>query len=503
MKLSSPFYAILAVYIPFSALLTLLPLCGLLLSPFFSLSLGPLLGSAAVCALAASVFHAFMYNVRTGFTAANIRGVVLILALSYALVSVFDFTRPWGTARFLPEFANVLSPLTALYMWISVIFLKGVLKGREVFEAYTRQYRGAELQRVLLEDADFMSAADARFGKTIRIYTFQLFLAGALTVAAAVLGRPLPLPLFIALLILFINAAFIFALFGLFRQEHYYAGEGIALAAPDRSGRIMAMLIFSFITALGAALFASEKSILPFSWITGFLSWLLALLARLSRPPQEEAPTFPEMPGFSGRPNGLEPFLEMMEPAEPWPFWDWLKYGALALAALAFLWFMVKPLFSRDRFSRDGLSFAGRLHRLIIAWVKTLRSGAALFWTSLFGGSRTVKIGGPQAGELRRLSAELLSSYSPAKKREMRRSVTLFARLILWGSAACQVSWKDSRAPGEYCALLAARVSAGAELPGAIIRCGELFERALYSEQVLTRDERREFSNLVDGITGG
>jgi hypothetical protein len=502
MKLSSPFYAILAVYIPFSALLTLLPLCGLLLSPFLSLPLGALFGSAAACALAASVFHAFMYNVRTGYTAANVRGIVIILALTYALVSVCDFTRPWGTARFLPGLANVLSPLIALYMWFSVIFLKGVLKGREVFESYTHQYRGAELQRILLEDADFMSAADGRFGKTVRIYTFQLFLAGALTATAAILGRPLPLPLFIALLILFINAAFIFALFGLFRQEHYYAGEGIALAAPDRSRRIIAMLIFSCITALGAILFASDKSILPFSWITGLLSRLLALLARLSRPPREEAPAVPELPNFPRQPAGSNPFLEMMEPAEPWPFWDWLKYGALVLAALAFLWFMVKPLFSRDRFNQDGLSFGERLRRLVIAWIKTLRSGAALFWTSLFGGPGAVKIGAPNAAALRSLSAELLSAYSPAKKRELRRSVTLFARLILWGSAAYQVSWKDSRAPGEYCAILASR-AAGAELPGAIIRCGELFERALYSKQVLTGDERREFSNLVEGITGG
>jgi hypothetical protein len=540
MKLSSPFYAILAVYIPFSVLLTLLPLVNLLLPPSFALPLGAILGSAAVCALGASVFHAFMYHVRTGYTAANVRGIVIVLALAYGLVSLCDVSRPWGT-RFFPAPANVLSPLVALYVWLSVIFLKGVLSGREVFETYTHQYRGPELQRMLLEDADFMSTADARFGKTIRIYAFQLFLAGALTAVAAILGRPLPPPLFIALLLLFINAAFIFALFGLFRQEHYYAGEGIALAAPDRSKRIIAMSVFPLITALGALVFAAEKSILPFSWITGFLSWLFALLARLARPSHEEAPVMPELPNFMERPNNPNPFLEMMEPVEPWPFWDWLKYGAIVLAILAFLWFMVKPLFSRDRLGREGLSFGERLRRLILSWFRALRSGAALFWTSLLGGSRQVKIGTPNAAELRRLSAELLSAYSPGKRREMRRSVTLFARLILWGSTVYQAPWKPSCAPGEYCALLAARIvaSAGeppprtgagpvpepppgpaaetqpqrgpapgasrgpADLSGAVIRCGELFERALYSERVLSGEERREFTGLVEGISGG
>ncbi|MDR2101573.1 MAG: hypothetical protein LBP43_03285 [Treponema sp.] len=525
---ASPFYAILAVYIPFSVLGTLLPLCNLLLPPSFSLPLGVLFISAAVCALVASIFHALMYNVRTGYTAANIRGIVIILVLTYALVSVCDFSPP-GTSGpgtegplnglFLPRLANVLAPPVVLYVWLSVIFLKRVLGGREVFETYTHQYRGMDLQRILLEDADFMSEADARFGKTIGIYIFQLFLAGALTAAAAILGRPLPLSLFIALLILFINAAFIFALFGLFRQEHYYAGEGIALAAPDRSKRIIAMFMFPLVTGLGALLFASEKSILPFSWITGFLSWIAALLARLSRPADEEAPVIPELPDFMERPSPMNPFAEMMEPVEPWPFWDWLKYGAIALGILAFLWFMVKPLFSRDR-NQDGLSFGERLRRLIIRWFQALRSGTALFWTSLFGGSRQVKIGAPNAAEIRRLSTELLSGFSSAKKREMRRSVTLFARLILWGNSTYQAPWKPSNAPGEYCALLASRITATAstgpsrstgpagasgpeDLPRAVIRCGELFEQALYSEQVLTGEERREFTKLVEGITRG
>jgi hypothetical protein len=94
----------------------------------------------------------------------------------------------------------------------------------------------------------------------------------------------------------------------------------------------------------------------------------------------------------------------------------------------------------------------------------------------------------------------------------MRRSVTLFARLILWGTQAYQAPWKPSCAPGEYCALLAARVvkappagtsSDGAELSGTIIRCGELFERALYSKQVLSGEEGREFAKLTFRITGG
>ncbi|MDR3140086.1 MAG: hypothetical protein LBT95_10520, partial [Treponema sp.] len=437
MKLSNPFYTVLAVYIPFSVLLTLLPLADLLLPPPFSLPLGVLFTGAAVCALAASAFYALMYHVRDGYTAANIRGIVIILALSYGLVSLCDFTRPWET-RFSPSLTNVLSPLVVLYVWLSVIFLKGVLGAREIFEAYTRQYRGTELQRILLEDADFMISADTRFAKTLRIYTFQLFLSGALTALAAVLGIALPFPLFFTLIAVFINAVFIFALFGLFRQEHYFAGEGIALAAPDRSKRILSMLIFPLITALGALIFASQKSILPFSWIISFFSWLLSLFDRPALP-QYAPPVSQAVPeAADDMPMGGLALLLGDEPAEPWPFWDWLKYGVIALGALAFLWFMVKPLFDRDRFNPEGLSFRERLIRLFLRWLRDLRAGAAFFWASLFGGGG-VKTGQTRAADISRLAADLLSAYSPAKKREMRQSVTLFARLILWGARVYQV----------------------------------------------------------------
>jgi hypothetical protein len=38
-------------------------------------------------------------------------------------------------------------------------------------------------------------------------------------------------------------------------------------------------------------------------------------------------------------------------------------------------------------------------------------------------------------------------------------------------------------------------------LPGSIIRCGGLFEEALYSPRVLSGEERKEFERLIEAIT--
>jgi hypothetical protein len=83
----------------------------------------------------------------------------------------------------------------------------------------------------------------------------------------------------------------------------------------------------------------------------------------------------------------------------------------------------------------------------------------------------------------------------------MRESVTLFAQLIIWGSNARQVFWKPAHAPLEFCGLLTAAMPKW-NLNRGIIRCGQLFEQALYSNTVLSDEERKEFTGLVKEITG-
>jgi hypothetical protein len=104
----------------------------------------------------------------------------------------------------------------------------------------------------------------------------------------------------------------------------------------------------------------------------------------------------------------------------------------------------------------------------------------------------------------------------------MRHSATLFAQLIIWGNDVRQVVWKPSHGPGEYCKLLAAAQTAvnaqlqeqlplgtadvsssknmTNDIPIKIIRCGDVFEKALYSAEVLSGEERKEFKHLVEDI---
>jgi hypothetical protein len=213
-----------------------------------------------------------------------------------------------------------------------------------------------------------------------------------------------------------------------------------------------------------------------------------------------------------------EPLADMqqllgLEPTEPWPFWDYVKYAAIVLLIIGFIWFMIKPLLSRSAAS-GRIPFRLKLARLILQWLNAVRQGLAYFFSALRKDNGSYRMNRPGAETIKSMAADLLAAYSQAKRRDMKNSLTLFARLILWGTETLHVSWKPSRAPGEYCAALVQALTAAAgaadsnaavteaETCTAITRCGELFEEALYGAEVLSRDKQKEFKALVERVTG-
>ena len=287
------------------------------------------------------------------------------------------------------------------------------------------------------------------------------------------------------------------------KWEHYYAGEGISLSVNDRTKLILAMIILTTLCLTAAIFPASNKSVLSFSMITGFFSWLLSLFRRPLH--RSEETVFRETPMGMDFPQAPFNFDEVA----PSPLWETiskyvitiLKYGIIVLAAAGFIRFMISPLLNRGDFSKE-LSFRRRLFRIIAEWFR----GILIFFTSLKNGGTKRKLKKYNEAEIQRTAENLFNAYSAAKKSDMKRSVTLFARLILWGSETRRVEWKPTLAPGEYCVILVSASPPDGENViqkhnEGIIRCGEIFEKALYSAEILGSDEKKEFKNLVEEIT--
>jgi len=227
------------------------------------------------------------------------------------------------------------------------------------------------------------------------------------------------------------------------------------------------------------------------------------LFGRLSSPPAGTIE--PDPIGNMELPSFIPPPIEDAQSSFPKWLAEYgamiLKYGLIFLAAAAFIRFMVSPLLNRGKPPAGKLKFHEKFWRIIAEWFKGMLIALSSFYAFLKNNKTARKLNKLNSEDIRRTAATILNAYSQAKKQDMRRSVTLFARLIVWGGEVCQVDWKPSFAPGEYCAILAAATADLNLIGEKIARCGELFEQALYSAEVLSAAEQREFKNLVEEIT--
>jgi hypothetical protein len=524
MPSSKPLYGLLGVYIPFSVLILWSTILGVVIRRFVSpLSLFYIFNERVWCttgfvsALAATCYAGLMKKTHQRHSAADLRGSIIAAAAAYVFVSLFrrdvEFAR-----RFIPCIDSIAAALAALYAWYSAISFREIFSGIELFESFMAQHRGEHLRAAMWEYAPEMSQTSERLKNLQLSYGAQIIIPSLLIGALGFAGHSL---LFILLVFFIFTAGFLLMGFlRLIRRELIYASEGISLSVRDRVQPVTVMALGIGAAAVLSLVGSSDASLLPPGLIFGLLAWLVRLLASLFRPSEPVAFTLPERSAEPMMMNPSQLFPESeMESAGLWAGWTYIKYGFIAVLVFLFLLFMIYPLLKRSGYSLS----LGKIGSAIARWFGELKRNIHFFLTALTDRGVSQKYR-PDSGKLRSIASELLSGI---KKREIKRSVNLFARLILWGIETVGVSWKPSHAPGEYCGILAAAVAQRAasspesppstetahsgeaskgvdstEICKNIIRSGELFEKALYSARPLSAGEEREFKRIVENITG-
>jgi hypothetical protein len=517
---NKPVYAFLAIYIPMITLTAFLFLLRELLLELVTLNLIYPVASGFITALAATFYCDFMKDRKSGRIAANARGGIIVLLSSYLFSAVLFNAESSLSRLVLPNFHNISCSLAALYAWDSVISLKQLFSARKLFDEYTELYRGEKLQEALFGDFSLLRYNDQEIARVRNGYILQLILISLILLMNAILEIPISLTMYLFMILVLESMVCFFGFIEIFRWEQYYAGEGMALPPFDRIRRILGIGILSALCIIFAIFWSSDKSVFKISKIIDFLKWLLEFFRRSPKPKLEI--NLIDIQAQPPPPVNIEVIPEFIaEKKEPFQIWTWLQYAFVASAALGFLWFMISPLFNLGKGFKK-LTFRQRLGRIIKEWFKGVLDALLSFIAFIRNDKTRQKLRRPSAEEIRRTAETILGTYSHAKKQDMRHSATLFAQLIIWGGDVRQVTWKPSHAPGEYCGLLAAAqtafnaqlqepppstaVDASAdkntpnEIPIKIVRCGEIFEKALYSAEVLSGEERNEFKRLVEDI---
>ena len=521
MKYSKPLYSILGAYIPLSILILWAPLPGILYRYFFDppylsalFSERILLLAGFMSALGASCYMEVMRKSLLRHSAADFRGGIVMTAAAYALSAMLRQNFPWA-GRFLPAADTIAPALAALYAWFSVIFQRETFSGLELYESLSSQYRGEELRGIMREYSFEMGITDRRLKTMTLSYGIQFLIPGFL-ICVSGLSR-LPLSVTIPAFLIF-NAGFLLlGFFGILRRELSIASEGIYLGARDRALPVPVMATGICAFAILALAGSSDTSILPPEIILGFLGWIFGLFLGLFRSPDPADMARLEN-RFMLRPDNMGRMFPDAGESVPWEGWKWIKYGVMGIAVLLFLWFMIYPLLGRSLSSFR----AGKFFAALSKWWKDLKKGLSV----LFGAfrNRDAQSGNMDPQKLRGIASELIRGK--IRRKDIKESVNLFARLILWGIETLGIPWKPSCAPGEYCGLLISAykqpgpgdaipedegspATQGSpapqggvnEIQAAIRRSGELFEKALYSPRRLSSPEENEFRRLIQSIT--
>jgi hypothetical protein len=487
---NKPVYALFALYMPLAVLTAFDLLLRELL--VFNVAIPILCGVAS--ALAATFYCDFTKDDKSSRFVSNIRGGIAVILLSYLGSSLI--TRKGGVWNtwLLPDVTSIAAAIGALYVWDSVISLKRLFSCRKQFDEYVESYKGNRLQEALSDNPSLLDYTNEKIVKTRNNYLTQLVIAAFILVITAYFKARLPFSLYLLMILVLESVVCLFGFLVIFDREQYYAGEGIVLPPFDRVKRMLGIGIICGLCVICAAFLSFDKNILSLSPIIDFLKRLLRFFQRFiairtasnlpetNFPNMELNPVFPDLP----------------EPNEPWRIWAWLKYGLIAFVAASFLWFMVSPLFSQGG-GNKRLAFLQKLGLIIREWFKGVLNAFASLFAFIRDGKNGKKLRKQRTSEIRKVAETVLGAYSAAKKRDIRRSVTLFARLIIWGGEVQHVIWKPAYAPGEYCKLLAASTAADG-ISEWIIRSGELFEKALYSAEVLSGAEKKEFKGLIKAI---
>jgi hypothetical protein len=504
---TGPVYSLLAIYMPLTVLAALIFLLEAMMTA--DLPVAVIFLCAVISGISASIYCDFMKDNKSSRIAGNIRGAIIIMAVCYVISSTLNSTIPWKE-KFLPDFYNLIPSFGALFIWINVISLKQLFSSYRNFIINTEIYKGEKLQEVFFEDTGLLYYSEENIYKAERNYFLQLFAIAFLVIICGALNIDLSFGLYSLLAVIFLSGICIIGFFGIIKTEHYYAGEGLALSSSGRIKRILAMIIITLFCFTFAVLLASDKNLLSFSVILRFFTWFFSLFARpkyrLERTMDSEELAYQESP-----PQEFMPFEEM--PTSPIItlivkyFLIVAKYGLIIVAVGLFIRFMLSPFINRGDES-EKMPFYRRFFYIIAEWFSGVLAAIKSFFTELKEGRNASKLRKYSSEEIRRAAEILYGAYSPAKKSDMRQSITLFARLIVWGNDIRNVVWKPTLAPAEYCRFLAA-AHISEDTPDSelkkrdeeIICCGEIFEKALYSADVLSETERDEFKNLVEEIT--
>lgn len=488
-------HTLIAFLLPFLFLSSIISV----FADFFSISpagCAIFLAAVAFGGIAALLLHAIFKSERVSVRIRTQALVVTCILYYVAATLILDGTEP---VSFLPSITKTALIAALMLQWLWSRMISTFFLSRESLLNDMEGLQGEGLYRAMREEGSYISETIEDLDKVALAARIG---AGCLCllILYGLTNGTHPGPLSFSLVVLFFTVYSITEfLLRLYKEEHYYASLGHINSFTLIQRKPPAAFALIGISLALAILVSSRNAIIPKS----FFLYLLSLFKG-----GEPSTRNTEIPEFGEREmDSLTPEILKYLSENQRTFIDlsWLedavKYLLIAGGAVFILWFLFATFLSKYFYSFIG---GGKLKNLLLTLLGTIKSLFLTIFTAGKGNGGTIRPSANLSAREASLKKRMGKGKSKEKKKEIGKLAGTFFLLVEWGERY-GVLLSSTQAPGEYTHTLSDRIQKEDSVPpqekSALMRnismAGSLFEKALYSDTMLTNGELGDYSKAV------
>lgn len=349
------------------------------------------------------------------------------------------------------------------------------------------QFSGKELEAHLfhnnLSAIDF--GAKARFAQAVLVILPSIIFVVIFCVLKS--GYTVNIFELCLIFIFFLGEALIFFLTGLFKNDVFFGFLGFRDYVQNKGLFLRSVFIILFAATVFGAVVSSNHALIRFSY--------------------EERPVSavnyeaePQQPSVQSGNMDIREMLEEIYPDDgKFPAWIWdvifgiIKWAAIIALSICLINFFFKPFFSAHwkQFWKEGR---------LLKYLKNIWNEIKNFFRYVFTkGAPLQAYSTVQSRKFGEGIKDFLKKAGRSKEKnaEIDRLTKHFMKLIDWGEAH-EIKYRANLAPAEYTRMIESAVSD--DLRDAVRMSGQLFEKALYDKNVLSREEESRFVECVKRI---
>lgn len=274
-----------------------------------------------------------------------------------------------------------------------------------------------------------------------------------------------------------------FLFFSTNKNEVFYAFLGFDKIFSFRNKIVKNSVIICAISVFFTLFLSFDKAIFNYKFLLALLKKIFVVESTVIQKSDIKNFSEPSMPSLILTDEVYKPYNNQI--------WNVLGYIIQIifgiLLVIFVLHFLLKPFFNEkfiDFFKNN------KIKKYFMNFVQNLKK----FFKSLFGSSLQLQnYTTVESKSFYDSINEFLkkSKKSKEKKEELDRFTKKFMKLVDWAKSK-EIIYKKQYAPFEFCKMI--------NLASAI-KAGEIFEKALYSKELVSEQEEQEFINLIDEIT--